>query len=91
MVQNKTQPQAGSVSGFLDGIEDGRRRADAAAVCELITRVTDEQPVMWGSSIVGFGQLHLRYDSGRELDWFLVGFAPRRQSTTLYIGDGFAA
>lgn len=91
MAENKTQPHAGSVPGFLDSIDDELRREDARAVCKLMMRITGEHPTMWGPSIVGFGQLHLRYDSGRELDWFLVGFSPRKQSTTLYIGDGFEA
>lgn len=91
MAENKTQANAGSVADFLNCIEDERRREDAHTVCDLMARITGEQPVMWGSSIVGFGQLHLRYDSGRELAWFLVGFSPRKQSTTLYIGDGFDA
>ncbi len=91
MADNKTRQRAGSAAVFLDGIQDEHRRADAKAVCDLMSQVTGEPAVMWGNSIVGFGQLHLRYDGGRELDWFLVGFSPRKESTTLYIGDGFDA
>ncbi len=52
-----------------------------------MTRVTGEQPAMWGESIVGFGERRLRYAGGRELDWFVVGFAPRRQALTIYLGE----
>ncbi len=91
MAENKTTQGTGNVVDYLAGIPDEQRRADAQSVCDLMARVTGEPPAMWGSSIVGFGHMHVRYASGRQLDWFLVGFAPRKQSTTLYIGDGFDA
>ncbi|CAN5127190.1 hypothetical protein BH20ACT5_BH20ACT5_11840 [soil metagenome] len=76
MAENKTVANDGSVQGFLGTIEHDERRRDADVVCELMARVTGETPVMWGDRIVGFGHQHLRYASGRELDWFLVGFSP---------------
>ena len=89
MADIKTQPHDGDVAAFLDAIPDATRRSDARTVCALMERVAGEPPVMWGPSIVGFGSRHLVYDSGREMDWMLVGFAPRKASTTLYITEGF--
>jgi len=89
MAEMKTQPHDGDVAAFLDAIADPARQADARAVCALMERVTDEPPVMWGPSIVGFGSRHRIYDTGREIDWMLVGFAPRKASTTLYVTEGF--
>jgi len=86
----KTSRNDNSVDDFIAGVADESRRRDAEAVRELMARVTGEQPAMWGDSIVGFGERRLRYDSGRELDWPLVGFSPRKQALTLYIMDGFA-
>jgi hypothetical protein len=87
----KTQPTGEDVEAFLAAIPDERRRADARAVRDLLARVTGEPAVMWGKAIVGFGQQHLRYDSGRELDWMVIGFSPRKASTTIYLSDGFDA
>ncbi|MDQ3456326.1 MAG: hypothetical protein M3513_12900 [Actinomycetota bacterium] len=91
MAENETRPGPGSVPDFLAGIADERRRADAETVCALMARVTGEPPQMWGPSIVRFGRQHLRYASGRELDYFLVGFSPRKAATTVYVGEGFEA
>jgi hypothetical protein len=87
----KTQPTGEDVEAFLAAIPDERRRADARAVRDLLARVTGEPAVMWGQAIVGFGEQHLRYDSGRELDWMVIGFSPRKASTTIYLSDGFGA
>ena len=89
MSENKTQPTDASVDAFLDAVENDRRRADARAVLELMREVTGEEPRMWGPSIVGFGEYHYEYESGREGDWFLAGFAPRKSSLVLYIMSGF--
>lgn len=89
MSELKTQPQDGSVEAFLDGIENEGRREDCRAVAQLMREVTGEDPVLWGPSIVGFGSYHYRYESGREGDWFLTGFAPRKTALTLYIMAGF--
>ena len=75
---------------FLKGVEPDRRRKDAKAVLELIKRVTGEKAVMWGPSIVGFGEYHYRYDSGREGDFLMVGFSPRKANLVLYIMPGFS-
>ena len=89
MADPKTGPTAADVDAFLDAVPDERRRADAWAVCRLMQRVTGEQPVLWGTSIVGFGRVRLRYASGRELDWPVTGFSPRKAATTVYLTDGF--
>ncbi|MGN9889649.1 DUF1801 domain-containing protein [Micromonospora sp. L31] len=89
MATLKTAPTTASVDDFLAAVPDETRRRDAIAVRDLMRQVTGEPPTMWGDAIVGFGQRHLRYASGRELDWFLVGFSPRKAATTLYLGEGF--
>ena len=89
MAEPKTTRTDASVEAFLDAVPDERRRADARTVCALLTEVTGEQPAMWGEAIVGFGEQRLRYASGRELDWPVIGFSPRKGSTTLYLTDGF--
>ncbi len=77
------------MEGFLNSVENEKRREDSFVVLDLMKEVTGEKPVMWGTSIVGFGSYHYKYASGREGDWFVVGFSPRKQSMTLYIVDGF--
>jgi len=88
MAELKTQPTPQDPQEFLASIADERRRADARAVFDLMALATGEPGVMWGTSIIGFGQQHLRYDSGRELDWMVIGFSPRKTSTTIYLSDG---
>jgi hypothetical protein len=90
MAELKTQPTGASVQAFIDAIPDARKRQDAAAVLALMAEVTGDTPQMWGSSMVGFGRYHYTYASGREGEWFLTGFAPRKQNLTLYIMAGFA-
>jgi hypothetical protein len=89
MAELKTTPNQQSVTEFLDSVEDEKKRADGYALLELMQEVTGESPRMWGDSIVGFGSYHYRYASGREGDWFLTGFSPRKQNLTLYIMAGF--
>lgn len=86
----KTKPNDASVETYLDSVENPRRREDARRVLALMREITGEPPKMWGSSIVGFGSYHYTYASGREGDWPLVGFAPRKQNLVLYIMPGFA-
>jgi hypothetical protein len=88
MAENKTKPTDQPVAEFLDSIEDERKRADSRILAALLQEVTQAEPKMWGN-MVGFGDLHYRYASGREGDWFLAGFAPRKQNLTLYITGGF--
>ena len=85
MAENKTRPTGGNVQAFLDNIEDPLRRSDCIKMAEIMEEITGAKPVMWGDSIVGFGNFHYQYASGREGDWFLAGFSPRKQSLTVYI------
>jgi hypothetical protein len=90
MAQLKTRPGPGSVSRFLAGIADEATRKDCDVLVKLMKSVTRAEPVMWGPGIVGFGAYHYVYESGREGDWFLAGFAPRKGKLTIYVISGFA-
>ena len=89
MAELKTRPTDASVEKFLNTVTDDQKREDSFALVDLMREVTKAEPVMWGSSIVGFGSYHYKYASGRDADWFLVGFSPRKQNLTLYIMSGF--
>ena len=89
MADNKTQKTGASVDGFLAAVEHPRRREDGRVLLRMMREVTGLEPEMWGPSIVGFGDYHYRYESGREGDFFLVGFSPRKQSLSLYLPAGF--
>ncbi|QTN18184.1 DUF1801 domain-containing protein [Brevundimonas sp. AJA228-03] len=91
MAEAKPRPTAVSVEDFIAAVEDPRRREDAAAVVALLARATGLAPTMWGSSIIGFGRYHYRYDSGHEGDAPLVGFAPRKANLVFYMAAGEAA
>ena len=88
MAENKTKATEASVESYLSAIQDEARRKDCEDLAKLITRATRQQPKMWGSSIVGFGSYHYKYESGREGDSLLTGFSPRKQNLTLYLGPG---
>ncbi len=85
MAENKTQPTAASVDAFLASVDDPARRADCQALVRLMAGITGEPPVMWGPSIVGFGRYRYRYDSGREGEMCLAGFAPRKGDLSIYL------
>jgi len=89
MAELKTKPNDASIEAFLNCVKPEKKRQDSFAILELMREVTGEEPQMWGSSIIGFGSYHYKYASGREADWMLVGFAPRKQALTLYIMSGF--
>lgn len=89
MTELKTKQNSASVIKFLDKVADIKKREDSFKVLELMKQITGEDPKMWGPSIVGFGTYHYIYESGREGDWFLTGFSPRKQDLTLYIMSGF--
>lgn len=89
MADVKTKPSQASVKKFVDGVENERRREDCRTVVRMMEEVTGEKPVMWGGSIIGFGNYHYTYKSGREGDWMIVGVSPRKQNLTLYIMPGF--
>jgi hypothetical protein len=85
----KTKVNDASVEGFLNSVADEQKRGDCFEILKLMKQVTKETPKMWGSSIVGFGSYHYKGASGREGDWMLTGFSPRKQNLTLYIMGGF--
>ena len=89
MTELKTKPTDKSVEDFLKKVEHPTKREDSFKILELMKEITKEEPVMWGDSIVGFGSYRYKYASGREGDWPLVGFSPRKQNLTLYIMAGF--
>ncbi|RPI28790.1 MAG: DUF1801 domain-containing protein, partial [Actinomycetota bacterium] len=91
MAELKTRPSGASVEAFLQGVADEARREDCRTLLALMRRVTGAEPEMWGPSIIGFGTYHYVYASGREGDWFLTGFSPRKRDLTLYIMAGFSA
>ena len=88
MPEQKTRPTEQSVDSFINDIRDEARRADCLALTELMKRVTNEEPQIWGSGVVGFGNYHYKYASGHEGDCFIAGFAPRKSALTLYITAG---
>jgi len=85
----KTKKNKASVVGFLNAIKDDRRRKDCKKVLVIMKEVTKEKPKMWGTSIVGFGEYHYKYASGREGDWMIIGFSPRKLNLTVYIMPGY--
>jgi hypothetical protein len=89
MAQNKTQPTTQSAEAFLNRIENDKKRQDAFEVLQMMQDITGKTPVMWGDSIIGFDQYHYKYASGREGDFLIVGFSPRKTALTLYLSSGF--
>ena len=89
MAGNKTIPNDQDVEQFLNSVADEQKRRDSFTILELMKHVTGLEPRMWGSSIVGFGSYHYRYESGREGDTIVAGFSPRKQNLTLYNMGGF--
>jgi len=90
MSELKTLPNDASVKDFISNVLDKTRREDSFTLLEMFTRLTGEQPKMWGTSIIGFGMYHYKSErSKQEGDWPLIGFSPRKQNLTLYIMPGF--
>jgi len=79
---------ATDVIQWLESVQPEQKRKDCQALIKLMTEVTGEPPKLWGTGIIGFGQYHYKYKNGRELDWFLIGFAPRKKNLALYIMPG---
>ncbi len=84
----KTKQTDASVEEFFDAVADKNVREDCRKIAEMMEKATGAKPKMWGRDIVGFGDLHLKYESGRELDWMEIGFAPRKANLTLYLTNG---
>lgn len=87
--ENKTQQTDADAVEFLEKVEDDSQREDSLEILEIMSEVTGERAKMWGPSIIGFGDIQLKYDSGRELDWFKVGFSPRKANISLYLPTEF--
>ncbi|MGD8327343.1 MAG: DUF1801 domain-containing protein [Sphingomonadales bacterium] len=87
--KNKTQPSDASVEDYIASIEHPKRRRDSYTLLEIMKRLTAEEPKLWGPSIIGFGQYHYKYDSGREGDFMRTGFAPRKANMVVYIMPGY--
>ena len=79
----KTKPNKASVDKFLKAVKDEKRRDDCFQVLDIMKKITKEEPIMWGPSIVGFGSYHYKYESGREGDMCITGFSPRKQNLTI--------
>ena len=85
MAELKTKKTELSVEAFIKTVPELQKQKDAFTILDLMEKATKEKGKMWGPAIIGFGDRHLKYESGRELDWFIMGFSPRKQNLTLYI------
>lgn len=86
LVEIKTKQTASSVADFIAAISDEQKRKDSQVILEMMEKATKEEPRMWGSSMIGFGKM--RYKSpatGREVDWFKIGFSPRKANLSLHL------
>ena len=86
MAEMKTRETGVSVSKFIESVDDEQRRKDARALVRMMQAATGEKAKMWGPSIIGFGLTRLTYADGREVDFLLIGFSPRKSDIVLYIG-----
>jgi len=87
LIEIKTKPTSSSVASFIDSISDEQKRKDSHVILKLMEKAIKEKPKMWGSSMIGFG--NIRYKSpatGREVDWFKIGFSPRKANLSLHLG-----
>ncbi|KGJ95662.1 DUF1801 domain-containing protein [Thalassotalea sp. ND16A] len=90
MNENKTQPSKLDVQTFINNVESQQKRVDTELLLQIFSDTTNKKPVMWGTSIIGFGQYHYQYESGREGDAAITGFSPRKQNIAIYITQGFS-
>ena len=88
MGENKTRPTGDSVLNFIDKVENEQKKKDALELLELHKKITGEEPTLWGPSLIGFGKYHYKYASGKEGEFFIAGFSPRKTALTLYIMSG---
>jgi hypothetical protein len=89
MAELKTRKNSASVTDFIANEQNEKRKQDSLVVLDLMKKITDSEPTMWGPSIVGFGDYYYKTTDGKKHNWFLTGFSPRKQSLTLYIMNGF--
>ncbi len=88
LAEIKTKQTSSSVKDFIDSIGDEQKRKDSFEILEIMEKASKEKPKMWGSSIIGFGNVRYKSPaSGREVDWFKIGFSPRKANLTLYLID----
>jgi hypothetical protein len=85
MADNKTKETEKSVEDFINTVEDQKKKQDSFELVKLLQEVSGFEPKMWGDSIIGFGSYHYKYDSGREGDFLLIGFSPRKSAISLYL------
>ena len=90
MAESKTTKSDRSVEAFIESLDDDRKREESHRLVTLMQEVTGHEPAMWGESIIGFGTYHYRYASGREGDWMLTGFSPRKRALSIYVMCGFS-
>ena len=90
MTELKIKPNKTKVSTFIDTVENEKKRKDCRELVTLMRSVTGRNPKMWGTTIIGFGSYHYKYKSGREGDWMVTGFSPRKQNISIYIMPGFS-
>ena len=88
MAELKTKETGASVQDFVNALPNDQTIRDCYEIIEIMKAATKKEPRMWGSSIIGFGSIQLKYASGRELDWMIMGFSPRKQNLTLYLPVG---
>ena len=86
---NKTKPTTVDPAAYIASIEHDTRREDALTLLELMGRLSGFEAKMWGPTMVGFGRYHYKYDTGREGDWFMVGFSPRKANQVIYLMPGY--
>ena len=89
MAENKTMPTDQSASDWIAQVEPAAKREDAERLDALFRDVTGEEPVMWGPGMIGYGQYHYKYDSGREGDWMRIGFSPRKARHSIHLMGGY--
>ena len=92
LAEIKTKETNSSVEDFINSVADDQKRKDSFVLVKLMQTATKEEPKMWGSSIVGFGNVRLKSPAtGREVDWFKIGFSPRKANLSLYLGGDMKA
>ena len=89
MSELKTKKNDGNVDDFLNSLDNEKKKKDSFIILEMMKEITQEDPVMWGESMIGFSEYQYKYKSGREGKWFKIGFSPRKQNITLYLMSGF--
>lgn len=90
MAELKTKPTEDNPARFISQVDGEVMRKDCRVLLKLMKEVTSKTPRMWSSKVIGFGEYHYKYESGRKGEWFVIGFAPRKRNLTIYIMNGFS-